>query len=62
MKYYVIQLRPKHWEKNWVCISEEYATLDEARAALAAMPIKADLRIAEACTYIRFRAISEEET
>lgn len=59
MKKYVIQHRPRHWENRWeVYFGHEYDTLEEARKALAQIPVvKADLRIAEVYTVYRYKPV-----
>lgn len=56
MKKYVIQMRKNSWSKEWVARSE-HDTLEEAKAELESIPLKAGYRIAEAYTVIRYKAV-----
>ena len=58
MKRYVIQYKRKPWDTEWVTSEvQQYDTLEEAKAAFYSLPIKADHRIAEAYTVIRYKAV-----
>lgn len=60
MGYYVIQSKAHSWETKWSTWTNcRFDTLDEAKAAFAALPIKADHRIAEAYTVTRYKPIKE---
>lgn len=56
MKKYVIQMRENSWSKEWV-VRSEHDTLEEAKAELESIPLKAGYRIAEAYTVIRYKAV-----
>lgn len=56
MKKYVIQIRLA--DGKWAnLVGREYDTIDKARAAFEKIPIRADYRIAEAYTVIRYKAV-----
>lgn len=62
MKRYVIQMytykRRSDLYRRWVTLeSMQYDTLEEAKADFAKIPIKADLRIAEAYTTVRYKPV-----
>lgn len=62
MKRYVIQLYTRKsrtdWTHKWVTLeSMQYDTLEEARKDFDRLPIKADHRIAEAYTVVRYKAV-----
>ena len=62
MKRYVIQLYTHKslydYTHRWVTLeSMQYDTLEEAKAAFARLPIKADHRIAEAYTVVRYKPV-----
>lgn len=62
MKRYVIQMythkRRSDLYRRWVTLeSMQYDTLEEAKAAFARLPIKADRRIAEAYTVVRYKPV-----
>ena len=57
-KRYVIQCKIRPWDTSWItCPSRQYDTLEEAKEAYNNLPIKADHRIAEAYTVVRYRAV-----
>ena len=56
MKKYVIQMRKNSWSKEWV-VRSEHDTLEEAKAELESIPLKAGYRIAEAYTVVRYKAV-----
>ena len=56
MKKYVVQMRKNSWSKEWV-VRSEHDTLEEAKAELESIPLKAGYRIAEAYTVIRYKAV-----
>lgn len=58
--YYVIQSKAHHWETKWTIWSNRrFSTLEEAQAFFATLPIKSDLRIAEAYTVTRYKPVRE---
>lgn len=62
MKHYVIQMythkKRSDLYRRWVTLeSMQYDTLEEAKAAFARLPIKADRRIAEAYTVVRYKPV-----
>lgn len=60
MTYYVIQSRPHSWSTTWdAWTNRRFDTLEEAKEAFAALPIKADHRIAEAYTVTRYKPVKE---
>lgn len=56
MKKYVIQMRKNAWSNQWI-VHSEHDTLEEAKAELESIPLKAGYRIAEAYTVIRYKAV-----
>lgn len=57
-KQYVIQYKIRPWDTLWItCSSRQYDTLEEANEAYNNLPIKADHRIAEAYTVVRYKAV-----
>lgn len=60
MSYFVIQSKAHSWSTKWdTWTNRRFDTLEEARAAFAALPIKADHRIAEAYTVTRYKPVKE---
>lgn len=60
MSYYVIQSKVHSWDTTWTTWpNRRFDTLEEARAAFEALPIKADHRIAEAYTVTRYKPVKE---
>lgn len=60
MSYYVIQSKAKPWSSTWTTwTNRRFETLEEAKAAFAALPIKAGHRIAEAYTVTRYKPVRE---
>lgn len=60
MSYYVIQSKKHSWDTAWITWpNRQFATLDEAKAAFEALPIKTDHRIAEAYTVTRYKPVKE---
>lgn len=60
MSYYVIQSKAHPWDTAWVTwTNRRFDTLEEAQDAFAALPIKADHRIAEAYTVTRYKPVKE---
>lgn len=60
MSYYVIQSKVHSWDTTWTTwTNRRFDTLEDARAAFAALPIKADHRIAEAYTVTRYKPVKE---
>lgn len=60
MIYYVIQSRAHPGDTMWInWENRRFYTLEEARAAFDALPIKADHRIAEAHAVIRYKPVKE---
>ena len=62
MKRYVIQMythkKRSDLYRRWVTLeSMQYDTLEEAKAAFERLPIKADHRIAEAYTVVRYKPV-----
>lgn len=62
MKRYVIQMytykRRSDLYRRWVTLeSMKYDTMEEAKADFARLPIKADYRIAEAYTVVRYKPV-----
>ena len=57
MKRYVIQYKLSPWDTAWVTGPKQFDTLEEAKAAFDKLPIKADHRIAEAYTVVRYKAV-----
>lgn len=62
MKCYVIQMYTYKSRSDLTCRwltleSMQYDTLEEAKAAFARLPIKADHRIAEAYTVVRYKPV-----
>jgi len=62
MKRYVIQMythkKRSDLYRHWITLeSMQYDTLEEAKAAFARLPIKADHRIAEAYTVVRYKPV-----
>ncbi len=58
MGYFVIQSKARPWDTTWqTWTNRRFATLEEARAAFAELPIKADHRIAEAYTVTRYKPV-----
>lgn len=60
MNKYVIQMCPQHWTHKWITVGNPFDTLEEARAAFDALPIKAGYRIAEAYTVARYKPVQSE--
>lgn len=58
MKRYVIQFKKYRYDPWQVCPGHEYNTLEEAKAAFDALPIKTDYRIAESYTVVRYKAVA----
>lgn len=56
MGRYVLQMQKSRWDK-WETVSQEYGTLEEARAELERKSIKIGYRIAEAYTVTRYKAV-----
>lgn len=60
MSYYVIQSKAHSWETTWTTwTNRRFGTLAEAQAAFDKLPIKADHRIAEAYTVVRYKPVKE---
>lgn len=62
MKCYVIQMythkKRSDLYRRWVTLeSMQYDTMEEAKAAFERLPIKADHRIAEAYTVVRYKPV-----
>ena len=58
MSYYVIQSKHPAWSTTWETWPNwRFDTLEEAKEAFAALPIKADHRIAEAYTVTRYKPV-----
>lgn len=62
MKRYVIQMythkKRSDLYRRWVTLeSMQYDTLEEAKSAFERLPIKADHRIAEAYTVVRYKPV-----
>lgn len=62
MKRYAIQMYTYKSRSDlscrWITLeSMQYDTLEEAKAAFARLPIKADRRIAEAYTVVRYKPV-----
>lgn len=57
MKHYVLQRRRYRWDPWEVMAGHRYDTLEEAKAALEALPIKSDCRIAESYIQVRYKEV-----
>ena len=57
MKPYVIQSRVHNWDPWEVCPGKEFFSLEEARKAFEALPVKRGRRIAERYTQVRYKAV-----
>lgn len=55
-KTYVLQMRAKNW-CPWV-VAREFDSLEAAKEAYAALPIKTGYRVAEAYTVVRYKAVA----
>lgn len=58
MGKYVIQRRENHWSNRWVVRSEHH-TLEEAKEEFQKLTFKAEYRIAEAYTVVRYKPVKE---
>ena len=56
MKKYVIQMRKNAWSNQWI-VRSEHDTLEEAKAGLESIPLKAGYRLGGAYTVIRYKAV-----
>ena len=59
MKPYVIQSRVHNWDPWEVCHGKEFFSLEEARKAFEALPVKHGHRIAERYTQVRYKSVKE---
>ncbi len=58
--YYVIQSKANSWDTKWsTWKNRRFDTLEEAKKFFAALPIKANHRIAEAYTVTRYKPVQE---
>lgn len=58
MKPYVIQYRKRSWDPWEVIPGKEFFSLEEAKKAFEALPVKDGRRIAERYTQIRYKAVN----
>lgn len=58
MGKYVIQRRENHWSNRWVVRSEHH-TLEEAKEEFQKLLFKAEYRIAEAYTVVRYKQVKD---
>ena len=57
--HFVLQMRKKPWEDNWITLPEKYPTLEKAKKALAMRSPKSQYRIARAYVQVRYKAVRE---
>lgn len=58
MPKYVIQRRENPWSNRWK-VRSEHDTMEEAKEEFEKMPFKAEYRIAEAYTVVRYKPVKE---
>lgn len=58
MGYYVLQSKPHTWGSKWITWGDRrFSSLEEAQAALDALPFRDGYRIAEAYTVTRYKPV-----